>query len=306
MADTPTDRQPVLLILGAVVVSGVLALAFLFKGSGKGAAPRAAGAQARAGSRIWPEEQGPRVVDQTMLSQDPDKSSIDLVERPPEAAKGGQAGASEGAAASASAGGERARGGPGGGEALAEPAAPELSASEKSLLGGLMGGDLLDADKAAGLGASTDGLWTKVMKGLSRYPKVMRAVLDNKYVVKGFFADPQNAKVCSSPAAATSYLMDTKRPRGVTHAMNVFESVVRGDPKMPAAIFGSKLAEAVMACPSTKSFVKDQAAISAVAQANPRFINMMMDPAIMMGLASNPTVSAGFSSVQSSLVPPAR
>lgn len=305
MADAPSDRQPVLLILGAVVLSGILAVAVLFKGSGKGAAPEKAGATARAGSRIWPEAQGPRVVDQTMISQDPDKSSIDLVERPPEAAKGGEAGGDT-AGGSGSAGTAGARRSPDAGEGPEGPAPPELSASEKSLLGGLMGGDLMDPEKAAGLGASTDGLWTKVMRGLSRYPKVMRAVLDNKYVVKGFFADPQNAKVCSSPGAAKGYLMDTKRSRGVSHAMNVVETVLHGDKGMPAAVFGSKLADAIMNCPSTKSLVKDQAAIGEIASANPKLINMMMDPAVMMGLAASPAVSAGFSNVQASLTPPAR
>lgn len=304
MADTPSDRQPVLLILGAVVVSGVLAVAFLFKGPGKGAAPGAGGASARAGSRIWPEEQGPRVIDQTMLSQDPDKSSIDLVERPPEAAKGGQA--ADGAGGSGSADGAETRRASGAGEGSDAPAAPALSASEKSLLGGLMGGDLMDPEKASALGGSADGLWTKVMRGLSRYPKVMRAVLDNKYVVKGFLSEPHAAKVCSSPAAAKGYLMDTKRSRGVSHAMSVVEAVLHGDKGMPAAVFGSKLADAVMNCPSTKSIVKDQAAIGEIASANPKLINMMMDPAVMMGLAASPAVSAGFSSVQSSLTPPAR
>ena len=303
MVEAAQNRKPVLLILGAVVASGVLALAVLVKRPGKTAAP-GGGKPAGSRSRIWPEEAGPRVVDQQMISQDPDKSSIDLVERPLEAAKGGQASAASGSAAAG--GPTERRGASAPGEDPSEPAAPALSASEKSMLGGLMGGDLMDPGKAAELGASTDGLWTKVMRGLSRYPKVMRAVLDNKYVVKGFFAYPQYAKVCSNPSAATNYLTDTKRSRGVTHAMNVFEAVMHGDPKTPAAVFGSKLAEAVMDCPSTKSFVKDPAAIGAVAQANPRFVSMMVDPAIMMGLASNPTVSAGFSSVQSSLVPPAR
>lgn len=305
MADAPSDRQPVLLILAAVAVTGVLAVAVLFKGAGKGAAPGKAGAQARAGSRIWPEEQGPRVVDQTMISQDPDKSSIDLVERPPEAAKGGQA-RDGGSAGSAAAGGAGSRGASGAGEGPDAPAPPALSASEKSMLGGLLGGDLADPEKAAELGASTDGLWTKVMRGLSRYPKVMRAVLDNKYVVKGFFADPQNAKVCSSPATAKGYLTDTKRSRGVSHAMNVVDAVLHGDKGMPAAVFGSKLADAIMNCPSTKSLVKDQAAIGEIASANPRLINMMMDPAVMMGLAASPAVSAGFSSVQAGLTPPPR
>ncbi len=281
-------------------MTGVLAVAVLFRDSGRGAPVGKGGAAAGAKSHIWPEEAGPRVVDQTMLSQDPDKSSIDLVERPPEAAKGGQA--REGASASGAEGRRAAATG----EGPSEPAPPALSASEKSLLGGLMGGDLMDADKAAGLGASTDGLWTKVMRGLSRYPKVMRAVLDNKYVVKGFFANPQNAKVCNSPGAAKGYLTDTKRSRGVSHAMTVVDAVLHGDKGMPAAVFGSKLADAVMNCPSTKSLVKDQAAIGEIAAANPRLINMMMDPAVMMGLAANPTVSAGFSSVQSSLTPPAR
>ena len=303
MADSAPDRKPVLLILGAVVASGVLALAVLVKGSGK-AGPSPAGSAPGARSRIWPEDAGPRVIDQQMISQDPDKSSIDLVERPPEAAKGGQESAASGSAA---AGGTEGRGG---GAASAaggtSSEAPALSASEKSLLGGLMGGDLTDPGKAAALGASTDGLWTAVMRGLSRYPKVMRAVLDNKYVIKGFFADPQNAKVCNSPSAAAGYLSDTKRSRGVTHAMNVVDAVMHGDKGMPAAVFGSKLADSIMNCPSTKSLVKDQAAVGAIANANPRLINMMMDPAVMMGLAASPSVSAGFSSVQSSLTPPAR
>ena len=290
------DRKPATLVLGLVGGSVVLALAILL---------RPAGHQSAAGRRThaWPDKDAPRLQDPSMIAQRPEDSSVDMVERPVEAAKGQEV---QPEPESPSAGGRAASAHPASGtegEAAGAPPSAQLSAAEKANAAGLTGLDLTDPRKAAEIGASNSGLWTGVMKALSHHPRIMGYILNNDHVVKAFMSDPKNQQYCRSPAAAKSYLMDTKSASGVSHAMQVFDVVAHGDKAMPGVIFGSKLAEAMLDCPSGKSLVKDRAAIGEVAQANPGLLHMMLDPGIMMGFAANPRVTASVGAVQTSLTP---
>ena len=148
----------------------------------------------------------------------------------------------------------------------------------------------------------SDGLWSKLLKGVASHPRIMAYILNNDTMVDAFMSRPKMKQNCGSPSSFSSYLSDTKRPNGVSHAMDVYESVLHGHPDMPTVMFGSKLADAIQKCPSTQSLVKDAGAISHIAQSNRRMLGMMLDPAFMKGLAASPAAMASFESVQNNLV----
>lgn len=302
MAPEPQSRTSGMALIAVFALSGLAALAVLMRAGGGRAAPAAAPAAKT--TRAWPEERGPEVGDPSMIRTDENRSGLDMVEKPPEAAAGGSSelagyGASGGASAeTAAAEAKRAA-------AKAAPPGPppggdqKLSASEEERLKNAAG-DLSDPRRAKSVGAE-DGLWTRAVTALAGSPKVLGFLLNNDLVVKAFMERPTSQRYCSSPSAYTSYLSNTKAPGGVTHAMDVFERVLHADPKTPGVMFASKLGGAIMDCPSVKAIVKDEGAIHQIALANPRAVQMMLDPALMMGLASNPTAMDAFQGVQGSL-----
>ncbi|MBI5595325.1 MAG: hypothetical protein HY928_04465 [Elusimicrobia bacterium] len=298
MAPEPENRGPILALVVVMGLSGLAASFVMLRG---GTAAPAPPAKARAAdgrpARAWPDSEAPEVPDASMISQAPERSSIDLVARPEGSARderpGGEAktaSASEGTRAAKPA----AAPGPGPG------AAGGLSDDEKSMMGEVAGRDLTDPRKAKEVAAS-DPLWSAAIKALAGYPRLMAYILNNDTVVKAFMSRPTSQKNCNSASAFTSYLSDTKRPRGVSHAMDVFDKVLHASPENPTVIFSSKLAGAYQECPSVKAIVKDPVAIGSIAQSNTRMLGMMMDPAIMKGLAANPAALASFQSVQNTL-----
>ena len=295
MAPEPENRGPVLALVVVMALSG-LAAAFVMLRGGEDPAPASAppATQAKA-SRAWPEQEAPEVRDMAMISQEPERSSIDLIARPEGSARDEQ---QSGQAAPPSAGARSGKPAPK--PAPAPGAAGGLSDEEKSRMHEIAGRDLTDPAKAGEVAAS-DRLWSSLLKAMGSHPRLMAYLLNNDAVVKAFMSRPASQKNCQSASAFTNYLSDTKRPNGVTHAMDVFSKVLHGASDMPTVMFSSKLAGAVQECPSVKAIVKDPVAIGSIAQSNPTMLSMMMDPALMKGLAATPAAMASFQSVQNSL-----
>ena len=231
-----------------------------------------------------------------MLSQDAGKSSISLVERPLEAAKAGQdlsLATNPPADASAKPAPSHLEPAPAAG------AAASLTPAEQARLT-QAAGDISDPQQAAKVGG-TDRLWSAALKSLSHHPRVLGFLINNDLIVGAFMGRASSRQNCRSAQSFKSYLMDLKRPGGVSHAMDVVDLVAHGDPATPGVMFGSKLADAMLSCPSVQTLKQDAGAIGDVAQANPRALQMMQDPALMAGLSANPKVSAAYQGLQDSL-----
>lgn len=288
MAAPQENRTATLAFVALIGLSALGAVAVLMRGStGPGGKPAAPVKR----SNAWLDTAPPQVQDTSMIAQEPDRSSMDLVGRPQEMAPP-SSNPKPAASAPAPTPTKEAEseGGPTKG----------LSAGEKDTLNEKAGRDMTLPKEADAVGKS-DGLWSKLLKGLAGHPRIMAYLINNDTVVDAFMSRPASKQNCRSASGFTSYLSDTKRPNGVTHAMNIVETVLHGHPDMPTVIFGSKLADAIQKCPSTQSIVKDKAAIGAIAQSNPRMLGLMLDPALMKGLATSPAAMASFESVQNNL-----
>lgn len=296
MAPEPENRGAVLALVVVMALTGLGAAFVMLRGGGEAASagPGAAPSRAQARpSRAWPDSEAPEVRDTAMISPEPERSSIDLVARPE-----GSAGAGDGGQAAAQGNSPAPKSTPA--PRAAPGAAGGLTDAEKSRMSEMAGRDMTDP-KQAGEVAASDRLWSALLKAMGSHPRLMAYLLNNDAVVKAFMDRPAARKNCQSASAFTSYLSDTKRPNGVTHAMDVFSKVLHGANDMPTVMFSSKLAGAVQECPSVKSIVKDPVAIGSIAQSNPTMLSMMMDPALMKGLAANPAAMASFESVQNTL-----
>ncbi len=289
-----TDRKPVIILAAVMGLTGLVALAFVVRGRQAKEASRTAAP--RPTTRVWPSDDAPRVQDPSMLSHDAGKSSISLVERPLEAAKAGQdlsLAANPPADASAKPAQSHLEPAP------AAAASAALNPAEQARLT-QAAGDINDPKQAARVGG-TDRLWSAALKTLSHHPKVLGFLINNDLIVGAFMGRATSRQNCQSAQSFKSYLMDLKRPGGVSHAMDVVDLVAHGDPATPGVMFGSKLADAMMSCPSVQTLKQDAGAIAAVAQANGRALQMMQDPTIMMGLGSSPKIASAYQGLQDSL-----
>lgn len=301
MEQEARNRKLTYAFLAVLATVSVLALGVLLRGcSGRAAASARPASDPARPKRAWPDQAGPQVLDPSMLANDADESSIALVHRPADSAKGQEI-PTDAAAGKLRPPGSGAPSVPGGAWGPAAGSKqPELDAREKGLLTGLVGGEL-DADRAVGLGGARDGTWAKVMKTLGKYPKILGYVLNNEYVVKGFMSVPRAKKYCQNAGAFKSYLMN---PGGrVSKDMDVFDAVTHGHKDGPGVVFASKMADALMGCPSVNALKTDKAAISEIAQANPRLVQTGFDPTLLMGALSNPRVSAAAAAIKADLKP---
>lgn len=299
MAPEPQSRGPVVAVVALLGLSSLAALGVLLKGGSGAAAPgKPNGGLARA-SRAWPDEAAPRVQDPEMLRPDAARSGLDMVGRPDDATSPQMPGADGSSPSAGAAAGAAAADGPPEG-VPAKGAAVELSAAEKEALAKAAGRDMADPKKAAEVAAS-DGPWSALLGTVAKSSRIVGFLLNNEAVVKAFMSRPTAQKYCRSASAYTSYLTNTKAPGGVNHAMNVFEKVLHANPENPTVMFSSKFGAAITDCPSVQAIVKDNAAIHAIATGNPRAVSMLMDPALMKGLAANPTAMGAFGGIQASL-----
>lgn len=292
-------------VVAILALSGIAALGVLFKG-GPSVPKSGPNAKLAKASRAWPDESAPPVRDPEMNRPDSSRSGLDMVGRPDDAQSPTQPSASGGATDQgagartpeggyAPAGGGPAEGGPAPGRSTIE-----LTAAEKADLANRAGRDLSDPKKAAEV-AGSDGLWSSVLGVVARSPRLMNYLLNNDAVVKGFMSRPTSQKYCGSASAYKGYLSNTKAPGGVNHAMNVFEKVLHANPENPTVMFSSKLGSAITECPSVKAITHDESSIQEIAQANPRAVTMLLDPAIMKGLSANPAAMSAFGGIQASL-----
>jgi hypothetical protein len=298
MAPEPQSRGPIVAVVALLGLSGLGALGVLLKGgSGSAQTPKPNGGLARA-SRAWPDEAAPRVQDPAMLRPDAERSGLDMVGRPDDATSPQMPG-TEGSSPSAGAAPQAAADAPPEG-VPGKGAVVELSASEKAALAKAAGRDMEDPKKAAEV-AGSDGPWSSLLGAVAKSSRIVGFLLNNETVVKAFMSRPTAQKYCRSASAYTGYLTNTKAPGGVNHAMNVFEKVLHANPENPTVMFSSKFGAAITDCPSVQSIVKDNSAIHAIATGNPRAVSMLMDPALMKGLAANPTAMGAFGGIQASL-----
>lgn len=302
MAPEPQNRGPVIAIVAVLGLSSLAAVAVLFKGGPS--VPGGPNAKPAKSSRSWPDEAAPQVRDPEMNRPDANRSGLDMVGRPDDAAspqipKAGEGAGNRASGAQASVNGQTRTEGAGDGPARGTSAV-ELSAAEQEALARTAGRDMTDPDQATAVGAS-DGPWSALLGAVANSPRILSFILNNDAVVKAFMSRPTTKKNCASASAYTSYLANPAAPRGVSHAMNVFEKALHGNVENPTVIFSSKLAHAFTECPSVKSIVKDRSAIQEIAIGNPRALTMMLDPALMKGLSANPAAMSAFGGIQASL-----
>lgn len=174
---------------------------------------------------------------------------------------------------------------------------PALPAAESAALESALGG--WDEKKAYAAG----GRLFKLGETLLRYPKVVKHVLDNELVIKGFMALPQVQRRCHDPAAVIQYMSDARAPNGISVALETFRRSL-DIPGAANAIFGSRLVGTVLrSCGSIQTVIRDREAVKAIVTANPAVLPIMSDPRFTSALGANPAAFSAFQSVQGALLP---
>ena len=172
------------------------------------------------------------------------------------------------------------------------PAPEMLSDAERSALLGTVG--KLDDEAARRLGA-TSPLLVRGVRALMKHPKVIRFLLNNEFLIKGFVNNPK----CKDAQALTDFLADPKKSGGVSLFMDGFSAGFR-NPDALNAVLGSGITNAALSCPSVKTMTNSKSMVVQIAQSNPQILMMLADPNLLMAMMKNPTVLGAVSAFQNS------
>lgn len=173
----------------------------------------------------------------------------------------------------------------------AAPALPAgakpLDPAEADLLARNFGG--WDETRAQRTG-SESSLLVKGLQRLLHYPRVIRAVLDNDLVVRGFMNGKAAKKFCGDSKALADHLSDTKNPVGVKLFMAGFRDAFSSPPALQA-VLGSKLTQTVLSdCAAIEPMIRDQGLVTQIALNNPQALMMLGNPVLVQAMADNPAV----------------
>ncbi|MCX5789727.1 MAG: hypothetical protein NTX64_14670 [Elusimicrobia bacterium] len=173
-----------------------------------------------------------------------------------------------------------------------------LSESERSLMERAVG----TWNDAAAFALGSDGpRLFKLGEVLLRYPRVVGAILNNSFLVKGFMSSERVRNRCRNPQGLVNYLTNTADPNGIRLATKTYSTSL-STPGSTAAIFGSKLVAAVLNdCPAIQTIINDPHAVGQIAMADNGIMPLMSNPAFVTGLAANPVALGTFNAVQTSM-----
>lgn len=158
----------------------------------------------------------------------------------------------------------------------------------------------LDGAKALELG-SRRGLLSGMAGRILGRPALIRAVFNNKLVVKAYMGRELVRKNCSSPRALKAYLMDGASPEGVREELSIMRSFLRR-PESAMAFAGTELMREIVSCPSVSALAKDAGAAQEIAMSNPDLLSLAADPAALRALQlADPKAYAAFQKASSSL-----
>jgi hypothetical protein len=187
--------------------------------------------------------------------------------------------------------------------APAMPATPAaapvaLSQQEHSLIESMVG----KWNDAAAFALGSDGpRLFKLGEVLLRYPRVVGAILNNPFLVKGFMSSGPVQKRCKDPQTLVSYMSNTKDPNGIRLAIKTFATSLN-TPDSTSTIFGSKLVAAVLDnCPAIQTVAHDPDSVGQIATADNGVLALMTNPAFVTALAANPAALGTFNAVQTSM-----
>lgn len=143
------------------------------------------------------------------------------------------------------------------------------------------------------------GLLSALAAKLLDHPKVLKAVLDNKLVVDAVMSRDISKRNCSDAGALASVMSDPGSPQ-MTKLMPLLQQSL-SKPEAASAMLSSRLGQALMDCPSTKSFSSSPNLVMSVVMKNPQAMTLMTDPRVAQAMASNPQASGLFSGVSGAL-----
>lgn len=168
---------------------------------------------------------------------------------------------------------------------------------DSSVLAAAFGG--WDDTTAEKIGAKT-GMLSRLAAKVLKHPKVLRALFDNKLVVKAYMNRGLVRRNCSDSSALKSYLMDGNSPGGVKEDIAVIQSFTQ-DKQAAMAFAGSELANSLARCPSVTSLARSPGAVQDILTANPSMAGLMSHPVLIQGIASNPRAAALYGQAKSQL-----
>lgn len=169
-----------------------------------------------------------------------------------------------------------------GSSTASKPAAPDPAAKPE------------DAKKSQSMGMAY-GAISKAVGKLMNNPEAVAAILNNKYVVKGFMSRDTVRNATRNSASLAAYL---KNPANLNNFMGK-DVVQRGmdNRELVNAVAGSQLVGALLDTPGGKALLNDPAAIADIMRSNPGMIDVLKNPAILSALVSNPKTSGVVSSI---------
>jgi hypothetical protein len=168
-------------------------------------------------------------------------------------------------------------------ETAAKPAAP---AREET--------DPKTARQSWSFGLTRDAISNTVAKSLNT-PKVVAAILNNDYVVKGFMSRATVKAATADKTALADYLKDPVNYEKFARKPAV--QLGLDNPEVVDALASSKLIYALLNTPAAVELMNDPQAITAILAANPALGSALADSRIVYALAQNPR-TAGILSVR--------
>ncbi len=137
-------------------------------------------------------------------------------------------------------------------------------------------------------GFTCDAISNTVAKSVNA-PKVVAAILNNSYVVKGFMSRDTVKAATASKAALTDYLKDPENYKKFAGKSAV--QLGLDNPEVIDALASSELLFALLNTPAAVELMNDPQAITGILAANPDLSTALADPRIIDALSKNPRIS---------------
>lgn len=146
------------------------------------------------------------------------------------------------------------------------------------------------------LTGATDGALSEAAGRLLTDPRALSALLNNKYVVRGFLSREEVKRAGADKAAAVAFLSD----RSNLETFLALDPVRRGrGSRQLVSIFAtSKLLMAALDTPGCRAVLADQRAIRAIARANPGLADVLSDQLVLNAMMSHPRLDGVASQIQ--------
>ena len=159
-----------------------------------------------------------------------------------------------------------------------------ISEEEKSALGSLFG--KWDPETATFVG-NKPGLLYTVTDRLARYPRLLKFLFNNDWVIQGLMNQSEVRSNCGSSRALVGYLTDMKRKTGgVSDALAAIAALER-HPESLDTFFQSRMAGTMISgCPAMVETMKDTNAMVEIFTKNPAIAKTLADPSVVSAISS--------------------